>query len=368
MKKVKLIFSCALLMAAAISCSSPDGIDTDLSSLSTASSFNNSKIFDVSTDNSGLVKITPIGDGATSFSVSYGHGTGAPVTVSAGASTNHVYPEGTYTVTIVSYDIAGHSTTATYPLSVVYTAPTNVNTVRNFAGTVLTLTATATNANGFTVNWGDGSLTQSMTGTLGGTFTVPDHNYAPGVYTLTVTALSGGAANTTVTYPITVYSPYSLPITYENPIQNYGIGGTFGGVDVAVVANPFPGGIDTSANVWRFTKNAGAESWAGTWTPLSAPNGVPIDFNNGNKFKVMVYATQVGKLLHFQLEQPSVGIGNQSIDVPITVANQWQELTFDFSTLGIPAGTTFKQLVFQYNLAAGGSGEVIYIDNVTQSN
>lgn len=367
MKKIKLIFSFALL-ALTVSCSIPDGISND-TALSGVAASNNAKIFDISTNNSGLVKITPTGDGVSSYTVNYGHGTGAgaSATLTPGVATTHVYPEGNYSVTITAYDLAGVPTVTTYPLAILFSAPTNVVAVQNFAGTILTLTATGTNANGFTVNWGDGSAVATMTGVLGGTFTVPAHNYAPGVYTLTVTALSGGAATTIVTYPITVFAPFGLPITYESPIQNYNIGGTFGGVDVAQVANPFPGGINTSATVRSYTKTVGAAGWSGTWTPLSSPNGVSINTINGNIIKVMVYSTEVGKMLNVELEQGSGGVSNKVLKVASTVANQWEELIFDFGTFGIPAGTTFNQLVFRYNDVANGTGEVIYLDNITQT-
>ncbi len=369
----KIILSLSILSLVMItSCTTPDGIDSDLSSLGTTNPGNFNRIFDISTDNSGLVKITPIADGVTKSVVSVGHGSGSPVTLYPGEFTTHNYPEGNYTVSITSYDVAGNSTSNDFPLQVVYRAPENISaTTTNFAGTTLNLSATADYANGMQVIWGDGGSGETpttMTGTLGGTFTAPGHTYAPGVYTLTVIALSGGAATATATYPITVFAPFGLPVTYESAIQNYGIGGTFGGVNVAVVSNPFPGGLNTSANVWKFTKTNGAQSWAGTWTPLASPNGVPINIDNGHKFKVLVYSTEVGKMLHFQLEQGSGGFPNTAIDVPSTVANQWEELTFDFGASGIPAGTTFGQMVFQYNLSGAGTGEVIYIDNIRQSN
>ena len=370
MKKIILSFA-VLSMLAITGCSTPDGIDSDLSSLNSATSGNFERIFDISTDNSGLVRITPIGDGVSKSIVTLGHGDEGEITLYPGESTTHSYPEGNYNVTIVSHDLAGNATTNTYPLQVTYVAPTDVDVVQTFAGTELTITATANYANGMTVTWGDGGPNEVptvMTGSLGETFTVAPHNYAPGVYTLTVTALSGGAATTTVTYPITVYAPFSLPITYESPIQNYGIGGTFGGVNVAVVANPFPGGLNTSANVWRYTKPPGVPFWSGTWTPLSTPNGTPINIDNGSKIKVLVYSTEVGKMLNVELEQADSGIPNQVLKVASTVANQWEELVFDFGASGIPAGTSFRQLVFRYNDVTDGLGEVIYIDNIRQSN
>ncbi|NNT72844.1 hypothetical protein HKT18_11510 [Flavobacterium sp. IMCC34852] len=370
MKKIILSFTILSLLAVT-SCSVPDGIDSNLSALNSAGSANFDRIFDISTDNSGLVKVTPLGEGVSKSIVTLGHGDSGEITLYPGQSTTHSYPEGSYTVTIVSYDIAGQATTNTYPLEVTYVAPMNINATQSFAGTTLNLTATADYANGMLVTWGDGGANEVptvMSGSLGSTFTAPAHTYAPGVYTLTVTALSGGAATTSATYPITVFAPYSLPITYESPIQNYSIGGTFGGVSVAVVPNPFPGGLNTSNTVWRYTKPSGAASWSGTWTPLSTPNGTPINIDNGNKIKVLVYSTEVGKKLNVEIEQGSNGVPNQILKVASTVANQWEELVFDFGPLGIPAGTTFNQLVFRYNDVADGSGEVIYIDNVRQTN
>lgn len=101
---------------------------------------------------------------------------------------------------------------------------------------------------------------------------------------------------------------------------------------------------------------------------MDSPNSVPINIDNGGKIKVMVYSTEVGKSLNVELEK-SPTIPNQVVKVATTVANQWEELTFDFGALGtIPAGTEFKQLVFRYNDSADGLGEVIYIDNVRQTN
>ena len=67
MKYIKLIFSFIFLVAVTVSCTKDyEGIDSDLSFLSTAASANAAKIFDISTDNSGNVKITPTGEGVSS--------------------------------------------------------------------------------------------------------------------------------------------------------------------------------------------------------------------------------------------------------------------------------------------------------------
>ena len=60
MKKINLIYSFLFLLVIGSGCSK-DGIDDDLSFVSSAASSNYSKIFDISNDNSGNVKVTPLG-------------------------------------------------------------------------------------------------------------------------------------------------------------------------------------------------------------------------------------------------------------------------------------------------------------------
>lgn len=366
MKKIKLLISFVLLQTLAISCTD-DGLSDDLSFIESSEPTELSNIFDISNDNSGNVKITPTGEGVTEFMLELGHGDLGLLSLSPGNSLTHSYPEGSYTVTIISKGITGIEVEKTYPLELTYRAPENIVINKNIEGSNLTVSATADYANGFLVYFGD--VTNEVGTPMAVDQTLPPHTYSgPGVYNLKVVALSGGSAQSELMEQVTIYAPYSLPITYESSIQNYNIGGTFGDVIVAQVANPFPGGINTSATVRRYTKPVGAPSWGGTWTPLSTPNGTPININNGSKIKVMIYATEVGKMLNVEIEQGSNGVANQILKVATTVANQWEELVFDFGSLGIPAGTTFNQLVFRYNDSADGTGEIIYIDNVQQTN
>lgn len=365
MKTIKLIFSIVFLLAVTISCTDESGIDTD-ASFSNTPSTDLSNIFEISTDNSGDVRIKPYGEGIVSFAVAYGDGSNETVTLAPGISTVHSYPEGTYNVTITATDIAGVKTVSTYPLVVIYRAPVDLAITKVIEASDMIVSASAEYAKSFLVYYGDVANEVPTPMAIGEV--LPPHTYpAPGEYNLKVVALSGGAATSELTQQVIIYAPFSLPITYENPIQNYNIGGTFGGVNTAIIDNPVSGGIDTSAKVWQYTKTVGAENWSGTWTPLAPPNGVPIDTKNGNKIKVMVYATETGKMLNLELEQASNNLPNQIYKLPITVANQWQELVYDLGP-GVPSGTTFKQLVFRYNDVAKGTGEVIYIDNITQTN
>jgi len=370
MKKISIIYSFVLLLlVTAVSCTLKDGVDQDLSFLNSIASANNNKIFDISNDNSGKVKVTPVGEGIASAVVSFGHGTGASAsaTVLAGANTTHVYPEGAYTVSIAFIDLAGKQTTVTYPLTVTYRAPENVAVTLTQSVHNLKVSAKADYAASYLVYFGDAT---NETGTALATGAEVSHVYATsGNYNVKVVALSGGAAKTEKTTAITVTDPFGLPIDFDNAFISYFFGTFGGGQQFAKVANPKSAGINTSALVGKFTR--GFEGWSGTYSPLD----VPIDFANGKKIKVWVYnpdPAMVGKKLNVELEAatggtPANGVG--VLKVALTTSGAWEELVFDFGTIpAIPATAKFNQLVLRFNDSTDGAGAVIYVDNFRLTN
>ena len=370
MKKITFIYSFAfLLLVSAVSCTVKDGIDQNLSFLTTANSVNVNKIFDISTDNSGKVKITPTGEGVSSFLVTFGHGTGASATatVLAGGNTTHVYPEGNYTVAIASTDISGNQTTVSYPLVVTYRAPENIAVTINQTVHNVKVSAKADYAASYLVYFGD---IANETGTALANAAEISHVYATsGNYNVRVVALSGGAAKSEKTTAIVVTDPFGLPIDFDNAFISYFFGTFGGGQQFAKVANPSVSGINTSALVGKFTR--GFEAWSGTYSPLDTP----IDFSVGKKIKVYVYnpdPAMVGKSLNVELEAatggtPANGVG--VLKVALTKSGTWEELVFDFSTIAaIPATAKFNQLVLRFNDSADGAGAIIYVDNFRLTN
>lgn len=363
MNKIKLFIGISAMVIVMAGCSKEDGIDKDLSFLNTASSSNASKIFDISNDNSGIVKITPLGDGASSFTVQYGHGSGASASavVMPGGSTSHVYPEGTYTVTIISKDIAGHESTQTYPLEVIYRAPENLEVTLSDETKVK---ATALYAKSFVVYYGDVSNEVGTPMAIGQE--LPAHTYpAGGPYTLKVVALSGGAATTTYTKTL-----FGFPIDFENADVNYFFG-TFGDVVFTKADNPSKSGLNTSNLVGKYQKPNGVPNWSGTYSPMN----IPINFAYGKKIKVLAYnptAGNVGKKLNVELEWAIGGTPSNGVAVlkaPFTTSGAWEELVFDFSGIsGIPANAKFTQLVLRFNDSDAGAGEVFYVDNFRLTN
>jgi len=371
MKKITFIYSFAfLLLATVVSCSIKDGIDQDTSFLATVKSGNVAKIFDISTDNSGKVKITPTGEGVSSFVVNFGHGTGAAAsaTVTTGGNTTHAYPEGSYTVSIVSSDLAGVQTTATYPLVVTYRAPENIVVTPTLSAHTLKVKATADYAASYLVYFGD---VTSEVGTPLAKGAEISHDYAArGNYSVKVVALSGGVATSEKITAISVVTdPFGLPIDFDNSFISYNFSTFGGGQAFSVVANPSVTGLNTSAKVGKFTR--GYENWSGTSSPLN----ILMDFSTTKKIKVLVYnpdATLIGKKLNVELENtaggtPATGVG--ILKVPLTTSGAWEELVFDFSTIpAINATAKFNQLVFRFNDSFTGAGAIIYIDNIRLTN
>lgn len=349
-------------MAAATSCTEIQGIDQDLSFLGTVNSATPNKIFDISNDNSGNVKITPLGEGFTTFTINFGHGTGAAssANVLPGASATHSYPEGSYTVSILSYDIAGISTTNTYPLTVTYRAPESL-AIKTESDMVVS--ATALYAKSFLVYYGD--VANEVGTPLAVGQKLPAHIYpVGGPYDLKVVALSGGAAKTEV-----VKTLFGLPLTFESPTMEYFFGTFGGGQAFATVANPSATGLNTSVNVGKFTR--GSESWSGTYSPLN----IPINFAQGKKVKLLVYNPDpafIGKKLNVELEAAVGGVPANGVavkKVAVTTSGAWEELVFDFTGVtGITATSRFNQLVLRYNDTESTPGAIIYIDNISLTN
>lgn len=319
----------------------------------------------VTNDNSGNVTITPGGEGVGSYDVYFGDNTTEPANVKPGESVTHKYAEGQYTVKIVAKGIDGKTTESTFPLTMTYRAPENLETTLTTSGHTVTVSAKALYAASYLVYFGD--ATNEVATPLADGESVSHKYVSAGKYNVKVVALSGGAATTESIKEVSIYDPFGFPIDFENPNINYFFG-TFGNASFeSTVDNPAPGGINTSSKVGKYIKNSGAEVWSGTYSPLDNP----IDFSTGNIIKMQVYTSDVsliGKKINVELEyevngNPANGVG--VLKVPITQANTWEELTFDFSTnTAIPSTAKFKQLVLRFDDGQVGGGEVFYIDNI----
>jgi hypothetical protein len=197
MKNIKFIFGFVCLLAIAISCT-VDGSDDDTSFINSADA--PAKIvafYNITQDNTGLVTITPNGEGAVSYEVYYGDGTTVPAIVAQGKNTSHIYKEGTYTVKIIGTSISGAKTEATQTLVVSFKAPANlvVAIANDLAiSKKVNVTVTADYATMFDVYFGEAGNAVPVSANAGGTASYIYNK--TGTYTIRVVVKSAAIQTT----------------------------------------------------------------------------------------------------------------------------------------------------------------------------
>ncbi|MGJ8693501.1 MAG: putative Ig domain-containing protein [Thalassotalea sp.] len=130
------------------------------------------------------------------------------------------------------------------------------------------------------------------------------------------------------------------------------------------VANPSSSTVNDSAIVAIFTAKQAGQAWAGTETTAANTPAFTMDASN-SIVKIMVYKSVISDVaLKFSVgaaAQPELKVANTKI-------NEWEELTFDFSsrigmaeTIGIDSIIVFPD----FNLDGRASDTVSYFDNIT---
>lgn len=362
MKIVKNILSIAIVLLTLTGCKK-EYIDTSFIDAALAPD-KLTALFTITQDNTGVVTITPNGEGAVSYDVYFGDATTTPVKVAAGKSTQHTYPEGIYNVKLVAYNLTGKTSEATQKLTVSFKAPENVEAkididlTNNFK---INVAAKANYETFFKVYFGEVANEVPVSFVEG---QMISHTYAKvGTYTVKVVALSGGAATTEVTKSIKIEDPVLLPLTFESATLKYTFN-NFDGGQITVIDNPQSGGINTSAKVGKMVKSAG-QPWGGSVIPLSAP----IDFSTNKIVRMKVYSPRVGAKVLLKVENAADGNINFEKEVSTTMANAWEELGFDFSTIN--TSKTYQNVVLIFDLGTMGDGSANFtflFDDIKLSN
>ncbi|MCX6189434.1 MAG: T9SS type A sorting domain-containing protein [Bacteroidetes bacterium] len=129
-----------------------------------------------------------------------------------------------------------------------------------------------------------------------------------------------------------------------------------------ILANPVSGGINTSATVAKLTPLIVGQPWAGVESFHGAGIGTWTITASNSTIKIMVYKTVISdvgiKLV------TSTGGSTGEIKKPNTVINQWEEITFDFSS---KIGETNDQIVVFPDFQARTTDNVCYWDNISFS-
>ena len=127
-----------------------------------------------------------------------------------------------------------------------------------------------------------------------------------------------------------------------------------------VIANPDPTGKNTTANVAKLTKTAGSEVWAGTFFETTTP----LDFTNFSKISMKTWSPKSGAVVKMKLENSDASITHE-VDMNTTAANEWEELTYDFSAA--PTANYVRIVVF-FDFGNAGDGSSYYYDEINLVN
>jgi hypothetical protein len=332
---------------------------------SVSSSAKLSALYDITQDNTGVVTITPNGEGVTYYEVYYGDNTKTPVKVLPGKNTVHQYVEGVYKVKIVGYNSLGVKTEATQDLTVSFKAPEDLKVNLTQNGLALTVDATALYETYYKVFFGDSNNVTPIpfkTFIEGQPIT---YTYAKaGTYDVKVVALSGGAASSELVKTIKVGKQIDLPIGFDDVNYDYTFG-DFGGAAYSIVADP----KDASNKVMKVIKTAGAEVWAGTTmsTNLGLAKAIPLK-SGATTMQARVYSPAAGLKIKLKVEDRTNGNIAVETDAMTTVANTWEVLEFDFAnqSSGTPAinfANTYDKASIFFDFGTAGSGKVFYFDD-----
>lgn len=144
----------------------------------------------------------------------------------------------------------------------------------------------------------------------------------------------------------------ALPLTFESSSVPYSFT-DFGGGVVTIIDNPFSTSANSSAKVGKMVKGAG-DPWGGSFITLDSR----IDFSTKKTFKVKVYSPRVGAKLLLKVENLNDGGLYYEKEVTTTKANEWEELTFDYST--ISTTVSYQKVVLIFDLGTVGNGTANY--------
>ncbi len=133
-----------------------------------------------------------------------------------------------------------------------------------------------------------------------------------------------------------------------------------------IVANPSTSGINTSSTAIQFTSLQAGQPWAGFESLHGAGIGTFTLDSSNSVVKVMVFKSVISDVGVKFVTPSSASTGE--LKVANTLTNEWEELTFDFTSLiGHPAMIGIDQIVIlpDFDLAGRTSNNISYIDNIT---
>jgi len=155
----------------------------------------------------------------------------------------------------------------------------------------------------------------------------------------------------------------TLPLDFESSTINYAWVDFNGGV-VTIMDNPQSSGINTSAKIAQMIKNAG-DVWGGSYIVVETP----IDFSVNKTFNMKVFSPRVGAKVLLKVENLNSVATFHEVETTTTVANTWEEITFDFSTVSTTASYQKVVIIFDNGTAGNGSPDFTFLfDDIKLTN
>ena len=155
----------------------------------------------------------------------------------------------------------------------------------------------------------------------------------------------------------------ALPVDFESNSLTYAFT-DFGGGNATRIDNPQKNGINTSNKVVQMVKGAG-ETWGGSWFAL----GGPIDFTTQKIMRMKVFSPRSGVKVLLKVENATDPNKFEEVEITNTQANQWEDLTFDFSGKINITNYQFSKIVviFERGTAGNGSANFTFLfDDIRQ--
>ncbi|WP_460218628.1 phage tail protein [Psychroserpens sp. MEBiC05023] len=361
MKTIKYVLTLFVAFSVVTSCQNDDDNLDLLNDLTAPTEV--SATFNVSQDNTGTVLITPNAVGAATYNITLGDGTETPVAINQGESTQHVYDEGTYTVTVEAVSINGLTTEVTQQLVVSFRAPENLEITAEIDASnpfQVNVSASADYAASFEVYFDTSNPDEEATPLALGDEVSFEYDLV-GDYTVRVVALSGGVETTEDTVVVTIATPTELPIDFE--IFDTTVFFGFGGATGEIIDNPDTNGNE-SAKVAKIVKGA-PEVWAGNVIVASSP----IDFSTKKVMKFDVWSPRPGGTFTLKLENLDDANTFIEVSVPLVGNSEWEEVSIDLSEEPNLETESYQKIVWFFDLGTAGDGGAdwtFYVDNIRQ--
>jgi len=151
-----------------------------------------------------------------------------------------------------------------------------------------------------------------------------------------------------------------FPVNFENQTEVFV---NFGEGIGSVIVNPKKEGINTSNYVGKIIK-AHSQVWTGSKLEFTST----FDFTANNSIRLKVFSPRANVPLLLKLQNDDDESVSVSRLLRTTVANEWEELVFDFTGT---ASATYSQIAFMFDYGTMGDGSADFtflIDDISLEN